>query len=56
MTPTEQLERLLLQRSVQRGEFTLSSGLKFTPVLEGGGPMRAGLQLLQPGDDLPASA
>ncbi len=27
MTRTEQLERLLLQRSVQRGEFTLSSGL-----------------------------
>ena len=25
-------------------------------VLEGGGPTRAGLQLLQPGDDLPASA
>lgn len=34
MTPTEQLERLLLQRSVQRGEFTLSSGLKSSFYLD----------------------
>lgn len=34
MTPTEQLERLLLQRSVQRGEFTLSSGRKSNYYLD----------------------
>ncbi|MGE5926119.1 MAG: orotate phosphoribosyltransferase [Gemmatimonadota bacterium] len=34
MTPAEQLERLLLQRSVQRGEFTLSSGLKSSFYLD----------------------
>lgn len=28
MTRTEQLERLLLERSVQRGDFTLASGLR----------------------------
>ena len=34
MTPGEQLERLLLERSVQRGEFTLSSGLKSSYYLD----------------------
>jgi orotate phosphoribosyltransferase len=34
VTVTEQLERLLLERSVQRGEFTLSSGLKSSFYLD----------------------
>lgn len=34
MTPRENLERLLLERSVQRGDFTLSSGLRSSFYLD----------------------
>lgn len=34
MTPADRLERLLLERSVQRGDFTLASGLKSSFYLD----------------------